>query len=171
MAARRASAPIVMAAVDLAAENSAMTEVLRETVGRIMKTAPGARLACVAVIKTHRLRIDSAQDEQGRNWHVRRLVELRNWAKGVGLLPEQMTAHVLEATDPAAALIDFARENHVDQMVIGAGSPIRRTIGPVAARIAAQAPCSVTLVRLPRPVDGAPPGDDTATEPDAGFGI
>ena len=171
MAARRASAPIVMAAVDLAAENSAMTEVLRETVGRIMTTAPGARLACVAVIKTHRLRIDSAQDEQGRNWHVRRLVELRNWAKGVGLLPEQMTAHVLEATDPAAALIDFARENHVDQMVIGAGSPIRRTIGPVAARIAAQAPCSVTLVRLPRPVDGAPPGDDTATEPDAGFGI
>lgn len=171
MAARRASAPIVMVAVDLSAEDSAMAEILRETVGRIMQTAPGARLACVAIIKTHRLRIDSPQDEHGRNWHVRRLVELRNWALGVGLMPEQMTAHVLEAIDPAAALIDFARENHVDQMVIGAGSASRRTIGPVAARIAAHAPCSVTLVRLPRLIEGPAPGEDVATEPDAGFGI
>jgi nucleotide-binding universal stress UspA family protein len=170
-ASRRASAPIVMAAVDLAAENAALAEVMRETAGRIMTTAPGARLACVTVIKTNRLRLDSAQDEQGRNLHVRRLVEMQAWAKSLGLAPEQVTAHALEAADPAAALIDFARENHVDQMVIGAGSPIRRTIGPTAARISAQAPCTVTLVRLPRTADLAPQGDEIETEPDSGFGI
>jgi non-specific serine/threonine protein kinase len=171
MASRRASAPIVMAAIDLAEENAALAEVVRETAGRIMKTAPGARLACVTVIKTSRLRIDNPQDEQGGNLHVRRLVDMRAWASGLGLRPEQVTAHALEATDPAAALIDFARENHVDQMVIGAGSPRRRDIGPVAARIAAQAPCTVTLVRLPRPDDRATVGEEIETEPDAGFGI
>jgi eukaryotic-like serine/threonine-protein kinase len=130
IAARQAAAPIVMAAVDLSEINVALGEILRENVGRIMATAAGARLACVNVIKTSRLRIDSAQDDSGRNLHVRRLVELRQWAAGLGLPAAQVTAHVLEATDPAAALIDFARENHVDQILIGAGSPVRRTIGP-----------------------------------------
>ena len=101
-----------MAALDLSEVNAGLGEVLRETVGRIMTTAPGARLACVNVIKTSRLRIDNAQDESGRNLHVRRLVETRQWAAGLSLPSEQVTAHVLEAVDPAAALIDFARENH-----------------------------------------------------------
>ncbi|MDI9849073.1 bifunctional serine/threonine-protein kinase/universal stress protein [Rhodoblastus sp. 17X3] len=171
MAARQAAAPIVMAAVDLSEVNAALGDVLRETVGRIMTTAPGARLACVNIIKTSRLRIDSAQDELGRNLHVRRLVEVRQWAAGLSLPAAQVTAHVLEASDPAAALIDFARENHVDQIVIGAGSPVRRTIGPVAARIGAQAPCTVTLVRHPRLAELGPDGGDSATEPDSGFGI
>lgn len=171
IAARRAAAPIVMAAVDLSEINANLAEVLRENVGRIMTTAPGARLACVNVIKTSRLRIDSAQDETGRNLHVRRLVEVRQWAAGLRLPMAQVTAHVLEATDPAAALIDFARENHVDQIVIGAGSPVRRTIGPVAARIGAQAPCTVTLVRAPKPVELAQAREEGAMEPDSGFGI
>ncbi len=170
MAARRAAAPIVMAAVDLSQENEALAEIIRETASRIMTTAPGARLACVTVIKTNRLRIDNAQDNLGRNLHVRRLVELRQWASGLGLSPDRVTAHVLEATDPAAALIDFALENHVDQIVIGAGSQRRRSIGPTASRIGGQAPCTVTLVRLPHS-DEAAPGEDVATEPDGGFGI
>ncbi len=170
MAARRAAAPIVMAAVDLALENAALAEFIRETASRIMTTAPGARLACVTVIKTSRLRIDNAQDDLGRNLHVRRLVELRQWASGLGLSQDRVTAHVLESSDPAAALIDFAVENHVDQMVIGAGSPRRRSIGPTAARIGSQAPCTVTLVRPPRSADVAS-GEDAATEPDVGLGI
>ena len=171
MASRRAAAPIVMAAVDLAPENAAMAEVLRETAGRIMQTAPAARLACVTVIKTNRLRIDNTQDESGRNLHVRRLVDMRQWASGLGLTPARVTAHALEAIDPAAALIDFARENHVDQMLIGAGSPRRRSIGPTAVRIAAQAPCTVTLVRLQRQADLPEPGEEGATEPELGMGI
>jgi nucleotide-binding universal stress UspA family protein len=171
MASRRAAAPIVMAAVDLAPENAAMAEVLRETAGRIMQTAPAARLACVTVIKTNRLRLDTTQDELGRNLHVRRLVDMRQWASGLGLTPARVTAHALEAVDPAAALIDFARENHVDQMLIGAGSPRRRSIGPTAVRIAAQAPCTVTLVRLPRQADLPEPGEEGATEPELGMGI
>jgi nucleotide-binding universal stress UspA family protein len=102
---------------------------------------------------------------------VRRLVEVRQWAAGLGLPSAQMTAHVLEAVDPAAALIDFASENHVDQIVIGAGSAVRRAIGPIAARVGAQAPCTVTLVRAPMPVIGHVAADEAAMEPEQGMGI
>ena len=171
MASRQARAPIVMAAVDFSLESASLAEVLRETAGRIMKSAPGARLACVTVIKFSQPGIDSPRDELGRNLHVRRLVDLRAWASGLGLAPDQVTAHVLEAGDPAAALIDFARENHVEQLVIGAASPRRRDIGPVAARIAAQAPCTVTLARPPGRAGLAPVGEQVETEPDSGFGV
>jgi eukaryotic-like serine/threonine-protein kinase len=167
--ARRAAAPIIMAAVDMGEANAPRGDVLREAVARIMETSPGARLACVSVIKTSRLRLDSAQDETGRNLHVRRLVEARRWAEGLGLLSAQVTAHVLEASDPAAALIDFARENYVDQILICAGSPDRRTVGPIAARVGALAPCTVTLVR-PRQAGAAAAVVD-AIEPDVGLGI
>ncbi|HUO53800.1 MAG TPA: bifunctional serine/threonine-protein kinase/universal stress protein [Rhodoblastus sp.] len=168
MAARRAAAPIVMAGVDLGEGDGAQGDVLREAVRRIMAALPGARLACVNVIKTSLLRLDSAQDEFGRNLHVRRLVEARRWAAGLGLPSAQVTAHVLEANDPAAALVDFARENHVDQIVLCAGSPLRRSIGPTAAKVSAQAPCTVTIVRPPQPTGAEA---DPAMEPDAGLGI
>ncbi|WP_298428729.1 bifunctional serine/threonine-protein kinase/universal stress protein [Rhodoblastus sp.] len=171
IAARRAAAPIVMAAVDFAEASPAAAEILRDVVGRIMTTAPGARLACVNIIKTSRLRLDSAQDEMGRNLHVRRLVEARRWAAGLNLPTAQVTAHVLEATDPAAALVDFARENHVDQIVICANSPVGRSIGPIAAKVVVQAPCTVTIVRPPRPSEPGGDGLGAAMEPDAGLGI
>jgi non-specific serine/threonine protein kinase len=173
MAARRAAAPIVMASLELGDDGETLSEYLRETVRRILQTAPGARLACVNIIKTSRLRIDSALDDQGRNLHVRRLVEIRQWAKDLDLPPEQVTAHVLEASDPAAALIDFARTNHVDQIVMGARSAtaMRRSIGSVAARVGALAPCTVTLVRLPEQAELELAAGNELTEPAEGFGL
>jgi nucleotide-binding universal stress UspA family protein len=59
---------------------------------------------------------------------------------------------VLESEKPAAALIDYARMNDVDQILIGAprsGAPARLFPG-VSAQVVAEAPCSVTVVR-PRP--------------------
>jgi nucleotide-binding universal stress UspA family protein len=60
--------------------------------------------------------------------------------------------HVLDAAEPAAALIDFAQANHVDHIVIGArgSSALRRHLGSVSAQVAAEAPCTVTVVRSPQ---------------------
>jgi nucleotide-binding universal stress UspA family protein len=46
-------------------------------------------------------------------------------------------------------LIEFARRNHVRQLITGAraSSKARRFIGSVSAKIVAEAPCSVTVVR------------------------
>ena len=59
--------------------------------------------------------------------------------------------HVLEAVDPAAAILEFAEANHVDHIVIGArqNSLVRALLGSISAKVATEAPCTVTVVRPP----------------------
>jgi nucleotide-binding universal stress UspA family protein len=69
---------------------------------------------------------------------------------------------VLEAVDPAAALLEFAEVNQVDHVIIGARqNSFRRTLlGSVSAKVAAEAACTVTVVRPPRmAVDAAEAGE------------
>ncbi len=154
-----AVAPIVMAAVDLAPEMEALADALRLIVRRILAVETKARLACVNVLKTPRIGVDFGEDEQGRNLHVQRLVELKHWAHALKIAPERVTYTVLESPDPAAALLDYARHAHVDHIVIGArgASAVRRYLGSVSSRVVAEAPCNVTVVRArAEPEDVAP---------------
>lgn len=141
--------PIIVAAVDLTDDHDTSAEVLRNAVERVFAVSPGVRLACVNILKTNRLTVNYPLDEEGRNIHVLRLVALKEWARPLKLGDAQVTFHVLEAPDPAAALIDYARVNHVDQMVIAAKTSFGRGghLGSVAARVVAEAPCTVTVVR------------------------
>ena len=144
-----ARAPIILAAVDLGAGHEALSEAVLATVQRLIATEPAARLACVNVLKTSLLAIDPVTDAQGRNVYLQRLVELRHWARAVTLPAERLTFHVLEGTDPARALIDFAKQNRADHIVVGAraSSPLRRYLGSVSSQVVAEAPCTVTVVR------------------------
>jgi nucleotide-binding universal stress UspA family protein len=141
-------APIVAVAVDLEAE-AALREALRNHAGQVLAAYPGARLACLNVLRTNLLRPDTTLDEDGRNKHLQRLLELRHWAAPLGLPEGRVTHHVLEATGPAAALLEYARQNGVDHIVLGAraGSLSRRVLGSVSAEVAREASCSVTVVR------------------------
>jgi nucleotide-binding universal stress UspA family protein len=144
----RPPAPIVAVAVDLDSGGEA-AETLRTHVARTLSAMPGARLACLNVLKIARLAVDSALDAQDRNKHVQRLVELRHWAEPLRLDPARLTFHVLEAVSPADAILDYVRANRVDQVVLGARArSIRKSLlGSVSAAVAAQAPCTVTVAR------------------------
>jgi hypothetical protein len=77
-----------------------LADALRATAQRILATDPSARLACVHVLKIARLAIDPWEDEQGRNRHLQRMIELKHWARSLTIDPARVTYHVLEATDP-----------------------------------------------------------------------
>jgi serine/threonine protein kinase len=148
-----ASAPIVAVAIDLNDGSAELAEALRLTVSRIIEKTPDARIACINVLKINRIALDNALDEAGRNKHVQRLVELKNWVRPLEIREGVATFHVLEAVSPADAILDYARQNYVDHIVMGAraASTMRSLLGSVSGEVAANAPCTVTVVRCRKP--------------------
>ena len=76
----------------------------------------------------------------------------RALASPLKLDESRLTVHVLEAVDPASAILEFAAANHIDHIVIGARqNSLKRTLlGSISAKVAAEAACTVTVVRPPR---------------------
>ncbi len=61
---------------------------------------------------------------------------------------------MLEASDVADALVQYARGNNVNLMILGAathGLKLQRLIATVPIRVAMEAPCSVMLVKQKLP--------------------
>ena len=158
-----ARSPIVLAAIDVAGAEPALLEALCINVQRVMQTQPGARLACLAVMKTSLIAIDELVEADGSSRHVNLLVQLKHWARPVvqslALKKDEqdarITFHVIEAVDPAAAIVEYARKNQVDQIVMGArsSSAWRRYLGSVSAQVVAEAGCTVTVVRVAGPAE------------------
>lgn len=146
-----ARAPIIVVAIDLNYGSEALAESLRVAARRALQTEPGARLACVTVQKTNRIGMNDLVDKEGHNIHVKHLVGLKHWARPLGIPPEKITFHVLEAPDAATAIIDYAKVNAVDHIVIGSrgSSAFRRYLGSVSSEVVALADCTVTVVKTP----------------------
>ncbi len=144
-------APIMLVAVDLSPDMEQLNLQLLDSVQRMLTSHPDARVACVNVIKTQRIGIDQAIDEQGEHIHVSRLVGLRNWAGHLELPDDRLTFSILEDLEPAKAIVNFASKNRADHILMGARghSAARRYLGSVSSQVVAEAPCSVSVIRLP----------------------
>lgn len=145
--------PIVLVAVPHHDVTDATLYSLREAVARSLGTRPGARLACVTVISSG---LTSSSDEahSETNVHRRHLSALRQWAQPLDQPGHSMSFHVLESGDPAQAILDYARGNHVSLIIMGAathGLKTQRFVATVPIKVAMDAPCTVILVkqRLP----------------------
>jgi eukaryotic-like serine/threonine-protein kinase len=149
MAAQLASSPIVAVALDTTEASPVLSEALRVTTERMLATLPSARLACINVLKLGRVTIDRTLDDKGNNKHIDRMVALKHWASPLKLDDSRLTVHVLEAVDPASAILEFAEVNAVDHLIVGArrDSMLRTLLGSVSAKVAAEANCTVTVVR------------------------
>lgn len=155
--AQTARSPILLAALDVATAEPALLDAVRETVQRLLQTEPGARLACLAVMKTNLMAGDDRVEADGSSRHVNLLVQLKHWARPVVKALDlhgdghvgRVTFHVLEASDTASAIVDYARKNQVDHVVLGARSSggLRRYLGSVSSQVVAESDCTVTVVR------------------------
>jgi nucleotide-binding universal stress UspA family protein len=178
---RRLAGPsIVLVAIATQHADDAQLDALREAVRKIRAAAPEQRLACITVIRPSPELGGATEEEAATSQRIKHLVVLRHWAEPLGLLAGQISFHVIEATDPADAILKFARLNQVDQIVIGAPPrdvPLRgmlgavssrvasdaapeplqffRLLGTVSTKVAAEAPCTVTVVRPRAATPGA----------------
>jgi serine/threonine protein kinase len=140
-------APIILVAVSLRGGLEEVRHALLDAAASALANLPGARLACVNVMPTSLIAVDDNVDSAGDNVHVRRLVELREWARPLQLPKGKISYHLLESRNVAAAVVDFARSNNVAHLIIGAPTSGSSFGGKVSAQITAEAPCTVTVVR------------------------
>lgn len=141
-------APHVMAAVDLDDRREAMAEAMRAALRRALAAEPDLRITLVTVQAPQPFGEESTPElEHSRQTAA--LVDLRHWARPLGLSAEKLRIHVAEGSDPAGLLLDYAATHHADRILLGARghSALRRYLGSVSARVVAEAACTVTVVR------------------------
>ena len=142
------TAPVIMVAVDTTHPDDPRQPALQRATAQVLSLSPEYRLICVSVVGSRSV------TENASNKHLEHLVRLRHWIEPLGLPPWRLSLHVIEALGPEGALIEFARSNHVDMILIGAPSPTQQTLAwwrSVASSVTANAPCSVYVVRVPEP--------------------
>lgn len=143
---------VILAAVDLADSMNPLAEEVRLEAARALLSRPDSKLACITIMKTKLIGEDNLADFGGRSLYISRLVNLKHWAEPLGLPDERISFHVLEAFDIPAAILNYAANNDVGHIIIGArrSSALRRHLGSVSAQIVAEALCSVSVVRVKR---------------------
>ena len=144
-----ARAPQVLVAIDTQSHDEALAEALRLALRRLIALDPHWRVTCVGVLEPSLLTEQEESAELARGFHTAQLVALHHWARPLALPPERIRFHVLTGGDAAACIVEQARRDHADHILMGArgSSALRRFLGSVSSRVVAEAPCSVTVVR------------------------
>jgi nucleotide-binding universal stress UspA family protein len=148
-------APHVLVALDLDHRDEALAQAMRDALRRTLIAEPNLRVTLLAV-REPMLFTEEERREITQQSHLDGLVEMRHWASPLALGPEKARYHVMEGTDPAATLLDYAATHHVDRIIMGArgGSALRRYLGSVSAKVVAEAKCSVSVIRPRRESHG-----------------
>jgi nucleotide-binding universal stress UspA family protein len=140
-------APVVVVGMETSPIDQPLFEAMRAAAKAVVACDEHYRLACVTVVPPAASLSGEGDEPTATARHIKRLVELRKWAKPLDLPEERLTYHVLESDKPAQTLIDYATMNDAELVIIGAPRKGARLFGRVCAQVVAEAPCSVTVVR------------------------
>jgi serine/threonine protein kinase len=130
--------PIVLAAIDTAHVDDDRNRAIRFAVSQILRLSKEFRLIGLTVIPPDEPSVDP-------------LVRLRRWAEPLGLPSQRLSLHAVPSGPPADVIVELARHNNVDLVVLGAPSEGGRAWSQsVASAVTARTGCSVHVVRVPR---------------------
>ncbi len=151
--------PVITVAIDTVHPNDERHAAIRRATQQMLAASSEYRLVCVSVIGLpSRTPADAGADGESE-LQLEHLIRLRHWVDPLKLSPERVSLHVLESTSPATALLDFARRNHADLIILGAPGAGERGMAwwrSVASNVTAHAPCSVHVVRVPERAEPDP---------------
>lgn len=128
---------------------------LRLASTRALGNRPGARLAVVMVLRpsdTSNSNESNSENALYRSY----LTRMHSWAQGIDLESRQVSFHVLNSNDVAEAILQYAEQNSVNLIIMGAathGLQMQRFIATIPIRVAMDAPCTVTLVKEAAPYE------------------
>jgi nucleotide-binding universal stress UspA family protein len=151
-------ATVILVAVDTEHPDDERHSPLQWTTEQIVSLNPEYRLMCVSVIRSAPVGEGKTEMETATGKHLEHKMRLRRWVEPLQLAPARISLHVVEATNAAETLLDLARSNHVDLIVLGAPGPSKTKLGwwrSAASTVTANAPCSVHVVRVPERRTGA----------------
>jgi eukaryotic-like serine/threonine-protein kinase len=153
-----AQAPVIMVAVDTEHPDDARHVAMQATTKSIVSLSADFRLMFVSVIRAVPLGEGARLEETASGKQLEHRNRLRHWIEPLRLPPSRHSLHVIESDDPAETLLELARANNVDLIVIGAPGPSTLSLAwwrSIASTVTANAACSVHIVRVPeRPQDG-----------------
>jgi nucleotide-binding universal stress UspA family protein len=116
------------------ARNSA----IRSAISPILAQSSEFRLICLTVIESSASSLE----------HLRKL---RHWVEPLGLSAPRLSLHAVASDVPADVIVEMARYNDVDVVVVGAPSETGRAWSQsTASAVTGKVACSVHVVRVPK---------------------
>ena len=140
--------PIIMVAVDTSNLDDERQPAIRRATAQVLSLSEEFRLIAVSVFSP-------PPPSESAGMHLEHLVRLRHWVDPIAITRQRLSLHAIESPNPAEALLDFARLNHVDLIILGAPGPTqpgRTWWQSVASVVTANAQCSVHVVRVPNTI-------------------
>jgi serine/threonine protein kinase len=128
--------PIVLVAVDTAHIDDPRHPAIQFAVSQLLALSREYRLIGLTVIPPGASSLEH-------------LVRLRHWTAPLGLPSQRLSLHAIESGSPEDVIVELARHNNVDLVVVGAPSEGDRAWAQsVASTVTARAKCSVHVVRV-----------------------
>lgn len=144
--------PVIMVAVDTAHPDDERHPSLQWAVRQMASLNLEFRMVCVSAVRTPTGKEADEVERTASGQQLVHKVRLQNWIGPLQLPAYRLSLHVLESADPAATLLEFAKSNNVDLIVLGAPAPNDTALAwwrSVASAVTANAQCSVHVVRVP----------------------
>jgi nucleotide-binding universal stress UspA family protein len=144
--------PVIMVAVDTEHPDDERHPALQAATRQLVSLYPELRLMCISVVKAAPPREGADELDTTTGRHLEHKMRLRHWVEPLRFPLSRMSLHVIEGANAGSTLLDLARVNHVDLIMLGAPGASQRGLAwwrSVASHVTASAPCSVHVVRVP----------------------
>jgi eukaryotic-like serine/threonine-protein kinase len=152
--------PVIMVAVDTEHPDDERIPALQTATRQLISLYPELRLMCISVVSAAPIGEGSGDLDTTTGKHLEHKTRLRHWVEPLGISQARTSLHVVEGANAGSTLLELARANHVDLIVLGAPGASQRALAwwrSVASGVTANAHCSVYVVRVPEAPEEAGP--------------